>query len=37
MQETAMHYNAMLRTASELGMEVPALQSLEVFLDAKKD
>ena len=37
MQETRLHYEAMRRTASELGMELPALQSLEVFLDAKKD
>jgi 2-dehydropantoate 2-reductase len=37
MQETRMHYDAMLHTASELGVQVPALQSLAVFLDAKKD
>lgn len=37
MQETVMHYNTMLRTAVELGMEVPALRSLEVLLDRKKD
>jgi hypothetical protein len=30
-----MHYDAMRRTASELGMDVPALQSLEVFIDIK--
>ena len=36
MQETRMHYRAMLRTADELGMEVPALESLQVLLDTKK-
>ena len=35
MQETRIHYDAMLSTASELGMEVPALQSLGVFMDTK--
>jgi 2-dehydropantoate 2-reductase len=35
MQETTMHYDAMLRTASELGMEVPALQSLGTLIDIK--
>jgi 2-dehydropantoate 2-reductase len=37
MQATRMHYDAMLSTASELGMEVPALQSLEMLLAVKKD
>jgi 2-dehydropantoate 2-reductase len=36
MQETAMHYEAMLSTARELGMEVPALQSLAEFLQNSK-
>lgn len=35
MQETRMHYDAMRCTASELGMQAPALQSLEVYFDAK--
>lgn len=33
LHETCMHYDAMLRTASELGMEVPALQSMGKYLD----
>jgi 2-dehydropantoate 2-reductase len=37
LQETALHYHAMLRTAGEVGMEIPALQSLDVYLDTKKD
>lgn len=32
LQETAMHYEAMLRTASDLGVEMPALQSLRKYL-----
>jgi 2-dehydropantoate 2-reductase len=36
MQETRLHYDAMLRTADELGMEVPALKSLAVHIDAQK-
>jgi 2-dehydropantoate 2-reductase len=32
MQETGIHYHAMLRTANELGMELPAMQSLEICL-----
>jgi 2-dehydropantoate 2-reductase len=32
MQETRMQYEAMMQTASELGMEAPALKSLGVFL-----
>jgi 2-dehydropantoate 2-reductase len=32
LQETALHYRAMLRTADELGMEMPALQSLKIYL-----
>ena len=36
LQETRMHFFAMQRTASDLGMSVSALQSLEVFLEAKK-
>lgn len=31
LKETAMHYRAMLLTASELGMETPALQRLEAY------
>jgi hypothetical protein len=32
LSETHMHYDAMLRTAGELGVETPALQSLGRFL-----
>jgi len=33
--ETRIHYEAMLRTASKLGMVVPALQRLRIYLDAQ--
>jgi 2-dehydropantoate 2-reductase len=36
MQETRMHYDAMRRTASEVGMDVPALESLKVYFGAKR-
>lgn len=28
-----MHYRAMLRTAKELGVDMPTLQSLEAYLE----
>jgi hypothetical protein len=33
MRETAMHYTAMLRTASEMGVEVQAFESLRKYLE----
>jgi 2-dehydropantoate 2-reductase len=32
LQETGMHYSTMLRTAKDLGMEVPSLESLGKYL-----
>jgi 2-dehydropantoate 2-reductase len=37
LQETAMHYDAMLCTAMELGMDVPALQGLRKYLEQKNN
>jgi ketopantoate reductase len=35
--ETRMHYDAMLRTAKELGMEVPALEDLGKYFEANQE
>jgi hypothetical protein len=37
LHETRMHCDAMLRTAKELGMEVPALEDLGKYFEAKQN